>query len=351
MSTALAAAIKKIATGPHLSKDLSFEEAYAAMAQTLTGNADPVQVAIFFIALRMKRETPVENWAILSAICDAAPRLTADVDFLLDIADPYNGYGRHCPVAAFLPPVLAACGLPTLSHGVWEMAPKFGITHAQVLSAAGVTIDLSPQQAAMKLANPAIGWAYLDQAQANPALFSLQGLRQRMIKRPSLATLEKLTQPIRARGNTYLQVGFVHKAYPPVLAALAGEMGYASALIIRGLEGGVIPTLREPAACFTAIKGELLPLDTDPSAAGIKQSTRGVLSQAEAISAIETVEVAMAALNGQQGAAYDSLVYAGALALANTGNKPYSLADAATKIRQVLNNGAALSHLQEAKDG
>ena len=347
---ALASAIKKVATGPHLSKDLSFDEAHAAMAEILAGDADPVQAAIFFIALRMKRETPVENWALLSAMCDAAPRVVADVDVLLDMTDPYNGYGRHCPVAAFLPPVLAACGLPTLSHGVWEMAPKFGITHAQVLSAAGVNITLSPQQAATQLADPAIGWAYLDQSQSNPALFKLQNLRQRMIKRPSLSTLEKLTQPIRARGQTHLHIGFVHKAYPPVLADLAGKMDYAGALIVRGLEGGIIPTLRETAACFTATSGVLTAFDAYPTAAGIAQSTRGVLPQADTISCEETIKVALAALNGQQGAAYDSLVYAGALALAYTGNQSLSLAEAAMQIREVLDNGTALAHLQGAKN-
>ena len=63
--TALAEAIKKVATGPHLSKDLSQQESQLAMDEILSGQADPVQAAIFLIALGMKRETDDENLGLL----------------------------------------------------------------------------------------------------------------------------------------------------------------------------------------------------------------------------------------------------------------------------------------------
>ena len=46
--TALADAIKKVATGPHLSKDLTEQEAFDVMMEILSGQADPVRAAIFF---------------------------------------------------------------------------------------------------------------------------------------------------------------------------------------------------------------------------------------------------------------------------------------------------------------
>ena len=53
--------IQRIATGPELSKDLARDEARSGMAQILRHGADPVQAAIYLIALRMKRETDDEN--------------------------------------------------------------------------------------------------------------------------------------------------------------------------------------------------------------------------------------------------------------------------------------------------
>jgi len=60
--------IQRIATGPELSKDLDFDETKAGMQAILRGEIDDVQSAIFFIALRMKRETEEENKGVLAAI-------------------------------------------------------------------------------------------------------------------------------------------------------------------------------------------------------------------------------------------------------------------------------------------
>jgi anthranilate phosphoribosyltransferase len=57
----------------------------------------------------MKRETPEENRGVLSGIMDCTTRATADVDELVDIADPYDGYNRTLPPSPFLPALLAAC--------------------------------------------------------------------------------------------------------------------------------------------------------------------------------------------------------------------------------------------------
>jgi len=77
------------------------------MRLVLEGLADPVQAAVFLIGLRMKRETDDENKGILQGIRDKTKTVVADVDELVDIADPYNGYGRSLPSSPFLPVLLA----------------------------------------------------------------------------------------------------------------------------------------------------------------------------------------------------------------------------------------------------
>ena len=73
----------------------------------------------------MKRETDEENLGILDAVRDATGAVTAAVDEIVDLADPYDGYNRTLPISPFLPAVLAACGIPAVSHGVvvWLGAP------------------------------------------------------------------------------------------------------------------------------------------------------------------------------------------------------------------------------------
>ncbi|HBX59415.1 MAG TPA: glycosyl transferase, partial [Methylophaga sp.] len=78
--SAVADAIKKVATGPHLSKDLSLEESREAMLEILAGEVDPVRMAVMLIALRMKRETDEENLGLLLAIQEKTGQHPLDVD-------------------------------------------------------------------------------------------------------------------------------------------------------------------------------------------------------------------------------------------------------------------------------
>lgn len=342
--TPLQLAIKKIATGPHLSKDLSVEETRLAMLEILSGEADDVHAAIFFIALRMKRETDEENFGIYQALQQNTKQIESKVDQLLNIADPFNGFNRHCPIMTFLPAVLGASGLPTLSQGVEEMGPKFGVTHSQVLAELGANIHRSTESARDNIDNSEIAWAYLDQAEATPGLFSLQDLRTRMMKRPSLATLEKLLMPIKAKGHNHLQVGFVHKAYPEVLAWLSHQAGFASALLIKGIEGGVLPNLRGESNNHRVLVDQVEDLILNPADFGIEQTTRGVLpTEKNNVTAAETVELGLKALAGQSGAAFDSLVYGAAISLWHCGLFD-SQAVAADHVRTVIKQGRAKAY-------
>jgi anthranilate phosphoribosyltransferase len=124
--------IQRIATGPELSKDISVEEARLGMQAILENAVDPVQAGIFFIALRMKRESNDEFKGILDAILNATQRVTAEVDEVVDIADPYDGYNRCLPAAPFLSPLLAELGVPAVCHGLEAVGPKYGVTARHV---------------------------------------------------------------------------------------------------------------------------------------------------------------------------------------------------------------------------
>jgi anthranilate phosphoribosyltransferase len=296
---------------------------------------------------------------------DTMQTVTADVDEVLDIADPYDGYTRGLAVSPFLPPVFAACGLPAISHGVEKLGPKYGATHRKVLAQAGINIDRSAVQAAQDLANADIGWSYVDQKAFCPALHDLIPLRSRIVKRPVLTTVEVLTGPVRGRLKTHLMTGYVHKAYPPVYAELARQAGFDTAAIIRGVEGGVIPSLKQPARIFCYHdRGEEYPVECYPDSIGIDQPTRAVPIPAETPAATRagdeiatTVDIDAAAasaartgleaLDGQPGPAHDSLVYAAAIVLHHLGRHD-SLASAAGEVRQVLASGEALARFKAA---
>ncbi len=344
--------IQKIATGPELSKDLSFEEAYAAMACILDKKVDAVQAGVFLIALRMKRESDDENKAILRAILDATESVVVAVDEVMDVADPYDGFSRGLPMSPFLPAVLAACGVSSVSHGLESVGPKFGITHRHVLRAAGIDVDLTPKQAAARIENPDIGWVYIDQRASCPKLHDLVGLRNLIVKRPAITTVEVLTGPVRGRRQTHLMTGYVHKAYPRVYAMLARYAGFDSALLVRGVEGGIVPSLQHASRvfhCYGEDEPQLRPLD--PMDIDIRQPNRAVPIPDEIASsdtgsgAMAAAEMGLQALAGKPGPAYDSLVYGAALGLMHL-KRHDSLIAAAGEVRKVLQSGAPLTHFR-----
>lgn len=364
-AAAMRSILQRIATGPELSKDLSREEACEGMRLVLDGRVDPVQAGVFLIALRMKRETDDENCGVLDALRAATRRVTAPVDELIDIGDPYDGFKRTLPASPFLPAVLAACSVAAVSHGVESMGPKYGVTHRQVLRAAGLPVDLDPEEAAARVGDAAIGWSYVDQKHFCPKLYALAALRTLIVKRPAITTTEVLAGPLRGRKKTHFVTGYVHKPYPRIYALLARHAGFDSALIVRGVEGSVIPLLSQKGKVFLyRDRGEETMAEFTPAELGIDQPMRAPRipgasvaddegaerhDPAAAFDAIAVAKAAAdagtAALAGQPGATRDSLIYGAALCLWHLGRHD-SLSGAAQAVRAVLDSGKALEHLR-----
>ncbi|MEM7400313.1 MAG: anthranilate phosphoribosyltransferase [Pseudomonadota bacterium] len=355
--------IQRVATGPEYSKDISFEEARDAMRQILNGSADPVQAGIFLIALRMKRETLDENGGSLQAIIDAANIVTADVDHVIDVADPYDGYTRGLPVSPFIPAVLAACGMPAVSHGAEAVGPKYGATHRKVLRAAGINVDLDMQQAVTQINNKEVAWAYIDQKAICPSLHNLIPLRTQIVKRPVITTVEVLIGPVRGKKTTTLMTGYVHKPYPPVYEHLAKISGFNSAVLIRGVEGGVIPSLKQESKYFQYLDGgDLQEIEIHPDHVNIQQDVRAVplpeLDSAKSAGdetaakidtdqlAAEAAKVGIAALEGKQGPARDSLIYSTAIMLTHMGMEN-NLHASSELVKDAIDSGKALTHFQK----
>ncbi|MCH9745558.1 MAG: anthranilate phosphoribosyltransferase [Proteobacteria bacterium] len=344
--------IQRVATGPDLSKNIDFEEARDGMQAILRGEIDDVQSAIFLIALRMKRETMDENTGILAGILAQSDKQFVDVDELVDLGDPYSGYNRSIPISSFLPPVLAELGLPCVIHGLDSVSPKFGLTHRHIVEALGLDVDHSTAEAKARLENPSIGWSYIDQASYCRGLHDLVELRNRVIKRTVVNTVETLIGPLRGK-KTHSILGYVHKPYPPIYAELVKSSGMDSALLVRGVEGGVIPSLRQKGLMVSyAGNVEQNRVDIEPASLGIEQDMRAISFPAEMdvhsdIPALAkyTVKLGKAALAGEQGMFYDGLVLSASLVLWHT-KKATTLAEAADMVRAFLYSKKVLARLQ-----
>jgi anthranilate phosphoribosyltransferase len=274
------------------------------------------------------------------------------VEDLVDLGDPYSGYNRSLPVSTFLPPLLAELNLPCVIHGLDSVSPKFGLTHRHIIQAMGLSVENTTNDAKLRLENKSIGWSYVDQENYCRGLHDLVDLRNRVIKRTVINTVETLISPLRGK-KTHAILGYVHKPYPPIYADLVQAAGVETALLIRGVEGGVVPSLRQKGLMIsyagTEEKGRI---DIEPKALGIQQNMRAI-SFPEGLSvdndiktlAMHTVELGKAALSGEKGMFYDALVLSASLIIWHT-QKTNTLKEASDWVRQTLNSGKALNRIK-----
>jgi len=173
-----------------------------------------------------------------------------------------------------------------------------------------------------------------------------------------------LIGPIRGV-NTHSILGYVHKAYPPIYASLCEKTGFTSSLLIRGVEGGVVPSLRQGGLMISYYGGiEKNRVDIDPKLLGIDSELRSIsfpkkfenLKDKDLL-AKHVVDLGYSALSGDKGMFYDGLVYSASLILWHLrGSKTPSLILwhlrgsktlplAAEMVRSALDSGNALVRL------
>lgn len=354
--------IQRVATGPELSKNISYDESRSVSNALLEGSMDPVQAAVFLIGLRMKRETDDELKGLLDALNDKTTHVQAGCDDVVVMSDPYNGFNRTLHASLFVLPVLAACGVNAYSHGVELCGPKYGVTHHQIIKALGGNPLTDMNQVAERLTDDSIGWGYADQSIFCKPLSDLIPLRTKIIKRPALSTTEVMLTPVTGQQRTHLITGYVHKPYREIYAMLARHLKLDSLLLIRGTEGGVIPSFKakahfvryqgssdaeehdvdlEPLALNRDYRAEDIPADMPAADSSDHLGTKWNNNALAQLCA----DKGLAALQGEPGAIYDAAVLGTALILWHTGNA-HSLNDAAEKARAAIRSGEAMARFK-----
>jgi anthranilate phosphoribosyltransferase len=127
--------------------DLTDKEAEEAMNVIMTGQATPAQIGAYLVALRMKGETiPEITGSVRAMRANAVKGKLNTNESIYDIVGT-GGDGAHTfnisTAAAF---VLAGTGRKVAKHGNRAASSQCG--SADVLSALGVNLDLTPEQVA-----------------------------------------------------------------------------------------------------------------------------------------------------------------------------------------------------------
>lgn len=212
--------------------DLSAGEAEAAMNVIMTGQATPAQIGAYLIALRMKGETVDEITGSARAMranalkVELTDRSTPIYDTAGTGGDGANTFNIST-AAAF---VIAGAGRKVAKHGNRAASSRCG--SADVLSALGVNLELTPPQVARAVDEIGIGFMFAPKF--NPAMKYAIGPRKEIGQRTIFNVLGPLTNPA---GADIQIMGVYAPSLTEPLANVLSDLGARAALVIHGAGG------------------------------------------------------------------------------------------------------------------
>ncbi|MCP5099332.1 MAG: anthranilate phosphoribosyltransferase [Chloroflexi bacterium] len=226
----LKSAIAEVING----RNLTFEQAEAAMNVIMSGEATQAQIGSYLTALHMKGEAVAEIAGSAKSMRSHVVRVelpvTAVGSMLVDTCGT-GGDGKHTfnisTTAAF---VVAGYGVKVAKHGNRAASSKSG--SADVLKALGGNLDLSPEQVTACVQEVGIGFLYA--IHHHPAMKYAIGPRREIGQRTIFNVLGPLTNPA---GATHQLIGVYSPALTEPLAQVLGTLGSFAAYVVHGADG------------------------------------------------------------------------------------------------------------------
>jgi anthranilate phosphoribosyltransferase len=304
-------------------QSLSAEQAEGVMTEVMAGEATPAQIAGFLIALRVKGETVEEITGCAKAMRQAAIKVTPHQASLVDTCGTggdRSGTFNISTTAAF---VAAGAGLPIAKHGNRSVSSLSG--SADVLAALGVNLDLTPEQVAQCIDEVGIGFLFAPKL--HPAMKYAVGPRRELGVRTIFNILGPLTNPAGAQAQV---LGVYDPVLTEVLASVLQGLGSRAAYVVHG-DGGL---------------DELT--TTGPnriSVFGVAPGNGAVVTQR--LDPATNAAITRAILAGEDRGAKRDVTLLNAAAALHVGGLATDLADGVVKATESLDNGAALSTLEE----
>lgn len=139
-------------------QSLSTEEMASVMRQVMSGSATDVQIGAFLLGLRMKGETINEITGGVQVLREFASGVQVGGPHLVDIVGTGGDGANLFNVSTAACFVVAAAGGRVAKHGNRSVSSSSG--SADVLEAAGVRLDISPEQVAICVNELGIGFMF-----------------------------------------------------------------------------------------------------------------------------------------------------------------------------------------------
>jgi anthranilate phosphoribosyltransferase len=211
-------------------RDLSGEEMTAVMQTIMSGQATASQIGGFLIGLRMKGETVEEIAAAATVMRKLALPVRVQAEHLVDTCGTGGDGSSTFNVSTASAFVAAGAGAAVAKHGNRSASSRSG--SADVLEAAGVNLDLTPEQIAQCIRETGVGFMFAPKHHG--AMKHAIGPRKEMAVRTIFNVLGPLTNPAAAPNQV---VGVFSRDLIEPLARVLARLGSRHVLVVHAEDG------------------------------------------------------------------------------------------------------------------
>ncbi len=316
-------------------KDLSKAEMAALMQSIMQGEATDAQIGAVLVALRMKGETPQEIASaaeVMRALSTKVPiqDKTALVDTCGTGGDGANTFNISTAVAF----VAAAGGAKVAKHGNRSVSSKTG--SADVLEAAGVNLNLTPEQVAQCVEEIGVGFMFAPKHHG--AMKHVIGPRKALGVRTIFNLLGPLTNPAGAPNQV---LGVYDENLCDVFAQVLEQLGSRHVMVVHADDGLDEISIASPTRVSELKEGEIKPWWIDPAEF---EAAHDTLEPLKVNSAEESLTMIQSAFAGEPGPHADIIALNAGAALYVAGiAKTY--AEGVAQAKSILKSGAAQQKL------
>ena len=328
-------AIKKAMEGRNLTR----EEARAAMEIIMSGEATDAQIGGFLVAMRLKGETVEEIASFARVMREHATRIETAESNVLDTCGT-GGDGANTfnisTIAAF---IAAGTGIAVAKHGNRSVSSKCG--SADVLAALGIRIDLPPEKVSECLRD--VGIAFLFAPKLHASMKYAIGPRRELGIRTFFNILGPLTNPADARRQL---LGVYGEDLVEKVAGVLADLGSERAFVVNGSDGLDEITTTGSTTVAEVKDGSVRRYRIQPEDFGIPRSGKDDLrgGDAEANAGIFTH-----VLSGKKGPERDIVLLNSAFAIC-AGGKAETPEEGLKLAVESIDSGAALEKFRRLKE-
>ncbi|MFE5580662.1 anthranilate phosphoribosyltransferase [Kitasatospora sp. NPDC056531] len=323
-------------------EDLDRSSTAWAMDRIMSGEASPVQVAGFMVALRAKGESVDEIAGLVDAMYEHAEPLDIPGP-AVDIVGTGGDRAKTVNISTMSAIVAAAAGAKVVKHGNRSASSTSG--SSDVLEKLGVALDLSARRVA-EVAEE-VGLTFCFAAKFHPSMRHAATARRDLGVPTAFNILGPLTNPAKVTSHA---IGCFDTRLAGLIAGVLARRG-ATALVFRGDDGLDELTITTTSQVWLVRDGVVTETSFDPRDVGIELVGIEALRGADAA---YNAEVARRLLAGEHGPVRDAVLLntAAALVALDLGDAPLTeqLAAGMARAAEAIDSGAARDLLRRWAD-